>query len=283
MWAQSEHEVKRKSSTHNQGHKVSCALANLQVVAQCSEHSSAMAAAPLAWKAEVEALQEDGTLPITTRCGKILEVLRDAGLAYKQKLQPKHMLIHTENRSGQMVSVADVHSKGAAMSQIGFSLAKLGESVCFELPVDYVEKEKVVQANKSLSDLSENMVSKPLGTERFASVSTSHTTAFLKAVEQSCKTCEDELSVNGFLSMETMLLKGDDLKEMISEGWEWVCISCEVEKALPHLPAFLQQALNSALVCTLCSFSLLALAALFNNNTNVLPACRRPCCEDWCK
>ena len=210
-----------------------------------------MAAAALAWKAEVVKVQEDGTLPITTRCGRILEVLTSAGVAYKQKLQPKQLLIHPQNRSGQMVSVADVHSKGAAMSQIGFSLSKLGESVCFELPLHHMEKEKVVNANKSLSELSDNMVSKPLGSERFASVSTSHTTAFLKAVEQSCKTCEDELSVNGFLSMETMLLKGDDLKEMITEGWEWVCISCEVEKAFPNLPAFLQQALNSALVCRL--------------------------------
>lgn len=35
-------------------------------------------------------VQEDGSLPVTTRRGKILEVLARAGLAYKQKLRPKH-------------------------------------------------------------------------------------------------------------------------------------------------------------------------------------------------
>lgn len=234
----------------------------------CSEHSCAMATEPVAWKTEVESVQADGNLPITARCSRILMILMQSGMAYVAKLTPKLMLIHKMNRSGQMISVGDVHSKGLTMSQIGFSKAKLGESVCFELPVDHMAKEEVLQANKSLSDLSENMVSKPLGTERFASVSTSHTTAFLKAVEQSCRTTEEELSVNGFLSMETMVQKGDDLKQLITEGWDWICIRSEVEKALPNLPAFLQQALNSALACVLCSF-------LFGINC---PAKQQRCC-----
>lgn len=81
------------------------------------------------WKDEVLKVQQDSSLPITSRCNKILDVLKQNGLCYKQSIEPKMILVHVKNRGGQLVSVGDVHSKGAAMAQIGFSMAKIGESM----------------------------------------------------------------------------------------------------------------------------------------------------------
>lgn len=197
------------------------------------------------WKDELARVQQDNSLPITSRCNRILEILRQNGLCYKQCIEPKMMLVHVKNRGGQLVSVSDVHQKGAAMAQIGFSMSKIGESVCFALPSVGAIRNQVVEANMSLAQLSQNQLCEPLGCERFASVSSSHLVTFLKAVQAGCKTSEDEISTGGYLSLETMRQKQDDLKEMVMIGWEWQVIDSQVEPLCPELPGFLAQALNS--------------------------------------
>ena len=197
------------------------------------------------WKNEVVKVQQDSSLPITSRCNKILEILKENGLCYRQSIEPKMMLVHTQNRGGQLVSVADVHSKGAAMAQIGFSMAKIGESVCFELPTSPQAKERAIAVNKSLAELSQEQLCGPMGCERYSSVSSSHLVTFLRAVLASCRTPEAELSTNGHLSLDSMVQKKDDLKQMCLEGWEWQVIAADVESQVPDLPHFLAQALNS--------------------------------------
>ena len=196
------------------------------------------------WKSQIEEVlgQDD---PITTRAEKILAILEENKMLYRLKLQPAQLLAHPQNRSGGLLNVADMHAKGAAMHSIGFSFKKLSESVAFEIPNS--QRGKVFQANESLSELNSNMVAKPSGSERYASISTSHTTAFLKSVQQGCKTMEEEVSHNGYLNFESMCQKGGDLRQMVEEGWVWSIICPEVEEQLPSLPGFLQQALNSHL------------------------------------
>ena len=138
------------------------------------------------WKSQIEEVlgQDD---PITTRAEKIFAILEENKMLYRLKLQPAQLLAHPQNRSGGLLNVADMHAKGAAMHSIGFSFKKLSESVAFEIP------------NESLNELNSNMVAKPSGSERYASISTSHTTAFLKSVQQGCKTMEEEVSRNGYI------------------------------------------------------------------------------------
>lgn len=197
------------------------------------------------WKDEVVKVQQDTSLPITSRCTRILEILKQNGLCFKQCIEPKMMLVHVKNRGGQLVSVSDVHQKGAAMAQIGFSMSKIGQSVCFCLPSAGSMRHQVVEANKSLAQLSQNQLCEPLGCERFASVSSSHLVTFLRAAQAGCKTLEDEISTGGCLSLEAMCQKQDDLKEMVVSGWEWHVIDSQVEALCPELPGFMAQALNS--------------------------------------
>lgn len=209
----------------------------------CDTGSKAMAGAT--WKGEVVRVQQDSSLPITSRCNRILEILKQNGLCYRQCIEPKMILVHVKNRGGQLVSVADVHSKGAVMAQIGFSMAKIGESICFELPSAMANKDQVIETNRSLAQLSQNQLCEPLGCERFASVSSSHLVTFLRAVQAGCKTTEPEISTGGYLSLDSMCQKKDDLKEMVITGWECQVIDSQVESACPELPQFLAQALNS--------------------------------------
>ena len=170
------------------------------------------------WKGEVVRVQQDSSLPITSRCNRILEILKQNGLCYRQCIEPKMILVHVKNRGGQLVSVADVHSKGAVMAQIGFSMAKIGESICFELPSAMANKDQVIETNRSLAQLSQNQLCEPLGCERFASVPSSHLVTFLRAVQAGCKTTEPEISTGGYLSLDSMCQKKDDLKEMAITG-----------------------------------------------------------------
>ena len=200
------------------------------------------------WQQEIQKIMEDKQIPINKKADGIVTCLLQAGVAYRQKLVPSSFVCHTDNRSGQMLNPYDVHMKGKAIASIGFSFSKLAQSVCFELPMDNSKRERMLKANDDLATLSQGMLPKCTGAERFATVSTSHTTAFLKAVEQQCKTPEESLSAGGCLSFDLMAAKGDDLKAMISSGWEWICISSQVETCCEALPSFLQQALNSILV-----------------------------------
>ena len=117
-----------------------------------------------------------------------------------------------------------------------------------ELPADPSARAHAIKCNENLVSLSQGMLPAVNGHERWSTISTSHTTSFLKAVEQLCKAPENDLSVGGCLSFDLLSSKGDDLKAMICTGWEWTCICAEVEKQCPSLPAFLQPALNSTLL-----------------------------------
>ena len=195
---------------------------------------------------DVKKLMENVSLPINQRADKVLKLLLDQKLAYKQVLQPRQILCHVDNRSGQMLNGFDVHSKGNAISSIGWSFSKLQQSIAFELPTNVDRKKKVVESNQKLADLSSGMLCQPTGHERWCSVSTSHTVAYLRAVEAGCKGEDGQA-----LSMEQMEQQ-DDFAQMVSRGWEWLCISAEVEEQIPTLPSFLQQSLNSPYAAKKC-------------------------------
>lgn len=83
------------------------------------------------------------------------------------------------------------------------------------------------------------------GGERYLTVSSTHTSQFCRAVLHGCVTPETQIQdSNGKLSLE-MLGKDLVLKEMVTQGWEWVIIPWYVEDAFPGMPAMVADALNS--------------------------------------
>ena len=95
-----------------------------------------------------------------------------------------------------------------------------------------------MEANKKLFEESAGILARPTEKELVASISASHTTAFLNALD-----CGGKLP-EGF-SMEQLQHQGDDLQTMLSDGWLWTVISAKMEEEVPALLSFLQQAYNS--------------------------------------
>ena len=195
------------------------------------------------WARELESLLDDIELPINVKAAKSMSALQLAGMSWSAKLKPRDVLVHPANRAGQMLNAFDVMSKGMAICEMGWCVDKLKWPVCVQLPSEGLQKKPIFDANVSLAAQSEGMLCKPYGSEAVASISASHTTAFLKALEAGCKLPSSSHS------MEHLMQGGDDLQKMIQEGWLWTVISSKVPEEVPALLPMLQQAFNSHFSC----------------------------------
>ena len=200
--------------------------------------------APSAWVKELLELTQDVSTPINIRASKAIQMLKSMGLAYAQKLLPEEVLIHPDNRGGQMCNCWDVWAKGEQICSVGWDKNKIREPVAFELPVDVTKRADMVAANANLAAQSDHKLAKPFGKERFASVSASHTTAFLRALQAGCSNGSNAED----LSLKNLLSREDDLNELMTKGFEWTVISAKVEEEVGILPSLLQQAFNSDLL-----------------------------------
>ena len=121
---------------------------------------------------------------------QIEKVLTANGMAYKAKVSPEAMLVHPGNRASLCLNPFEVHAKGAKLMAIGLDPAMLGKSTCIEIATDADTRKQQFDFNKSDS----KYLPVPGGKERFLSLSSSHTTAFLKAISAECFTPEPALA-----------------------------------------------------------------------------------------
>eukprot|EP00438_Fugacium_kawagutii_P022896 Skav224158 [mRNA] locus=scaffold2007:112782:115211:+ [translate_table: standard] len=179
--------------------------------------------------------------PVLVKMKQLVQVCLENGLAYKVTLTPAEMLTHPMNRAGQMLSAQDVWQKGMKIWTVGVRKELLCDSMAFELSLDNGARAQQVSANQKLVDGSGGLLSALNGKERFLSVSSSHTTAWLKAVASGCQ-CPQELG-------SVTLKKGDPnseaLMDLLENGWTWVVFNAAVELQWSHLPGFIQMAMNS--------------------------------------
>lgn len=179
-------------------------------------------------------------LPPLVKVERMTEMLLKAGLAYRQVLKPAQVLVHPSNKAGQMLSMRDVWVKGHKMYTVGFRKELLTSSYCFEMSLSAEMRAKQLQANAALNE--HGGLAAVTGKERFLSVSSSHTTAWLKAMGQACEPPEPELSVP--------LTQGDAKSEAImdamSNGWQWLVLNASVEMTWPKMPSWLAMSLNAS-------------------------------------
>lgn len=121
---------------------------------------------------------------------QIEKVLMAHGMAYKAKVSPDAMLVHPGNRASLSLNPFEVHAKGAKLMSIGLDPAMLSKSTCIEVAGDAETRKKQFDFNKSDSQY----LPMPGGKERFLSLSSSHTTAFMKAISAECFTPEPTLA-----------------------------------------------------------------------------------------
>ena len=73
----------------------------------------------------------------------------------------------------------------------------------------------------------------------YLTLSSSHTTAFLRAIQHGCQPKLE--SQEGSLDIS----KDDPCWDLITNGWQWTVLSHLVEAQFPQLPTMLQSSLNS--------------------------------------
>ena len=185
-------------------------------------------------------------LGITQKWKEIQSLLLSHNVAYHTVAKAEAFVVHERNRAGTLINPYAMHSKGLQIYQAGADMSLL-QSVCIELSPDSLKKEAQVKKFKELCMTSEVMP-KVTGAERYASLSSSHTSQFIKAILQCTPTPEDELADStGHLGGHLHNNSTDrEFVTMIQKGWTWLVLPHYVEEAHPELPDLIQKALNAS-------------------------------------
>ena len=192
----------------------------------------------------LEALRDDQQAGIQNKARRMLALLKTHQLVYEQEIHTNMLSVHPDNRSGLLVNCADVHSRGAQALRVGWSPEKLGESWCIELST--AKKQAQLKAMEVLVGASDGKLAPPTGKERWLTLSSSHMSQFVKAVNAGCKSEEEALG--DVLSAEHLMQQYQDpaFESALNKGWVWKCLAATVEESVAWFPAFLQAALNSS-------------------------------------
>jgi hypothetical protein len=202
-----------------------------------------------------------GTDGIYHKIEKVLTILESNGWAQKMTIQPKDILCHPSNRGGAMLSFYDVWSKGKAMLSVGLQKKLLHGSIAMKVSKKSTKRRDQIAKNQQLVKDSQGHLAPVSGQERFLasfcfsisqklllflmllgntlfgssagflSLSSSHTVAFLRAMEA---------GVPGPDGHQAEVPKADASWQCIDQGWLWVVISSVVEEAIPQLVTWLQ-------------------------------------------
>ncbi|CAE7725702.1 unnamed protein product [Symbiodinium sp. CCMP2592] len=202
----------------------------------------------------------EGDMPLNSKTEAILAVLEHAGLASKQRLLPRHPLIHPVNRSQSMLSYHDVWSKGQAMSLVGFNVKVVeGTTIAFAISTEPEKRAMQLAKNKALIENAKGHLAPMTGSEGFLTIGGSHTVAYLRCIENGVAGPSAESSTHP---------KSDAIWRAISDGWTWVTTSSAVEVAMLLATCFgkgmtLAQAVKHAEAADVrCRSSISAIATL---------------------
>lgn len=170
---------------------------------------------------------------------EVLAELERDGKAWRARLNPKHVGVHSKNRSGWGVTPSRVHQLGSEVFEMGWSPGATVHAVCTE---DF--DGSAATFTKSLFDNSDGMLGNQTGDVRYGSLSCSHTNQWLVAVLSGVKSEYENICMNGCMSYE-MVAKQPLLKDALDNGLTWLVISAEAVKMYPKLPELVQAAKNA--------------------------------------
>lgn len=193
-------------------------------------------------KSEIEAIIASSA-GLLARWQKVQQKLVEVGLAWHAILTCDQLAVHPSNRGGSGVQPYEVHRKGEAIVAMGADMSMLGSAVCTELCPNISQRDAQISFNKKLVTASEGLLAWT-GKERYATLSKSHTSQFMKAIMAGCRSTSS-CAINGFLNQQSLTQGDEQLRKMIEQGWEWLVISWSVEQELPQLPSFASLAMNS--------------------------------------
>ena len=173
----------------------------------------------------------------------IKALLLEKQIAFYSTLRADSFVVHRCNRSGTLVNPHNMHNKGMQILQAGADKSML-HSVCTELHPDNDKKQAAIADFKALCE--SPYMAPVTGAERYASLSSGHTSQFVKAVLAGVDTPEAELAdANGKLGPHLYRCdSGEDWHQMCTSGWSWLVLPFYVEERHPDLIDLIQNALN---------------------------------------
>ncbi|CAK0817738.1 unnamed protein product, partial [Prorocentrum cordatum] len=178
-----------------------------------------------------------------SRTDEIIGALKQANLAYTERMPNRRVIANPLNRDGQGVDPYDVHSLLERIWGAGWSYSKTVDAVCFELPPDPAFE---VQFNLDLAQSAAGMLpAVDVANCRVSAVGCTRAVHALGAVNESCNSFLTDLCVDGRLSREKVLAVCPQIQDALDNGLMWTVIRHEVHTAFPLLADFVQEGLNA--------------------------------------
>ena len=212
-------------------------MASSAVSASASEKAAALAKVD-ALVAEMQAV--DGH--VVQGCEKVLTLLKGIGMTYRATLLPRQVGVHPDNRDGYGLNSEDVHGLGQDILRMGWSWEQVEGAICVEeAPGSTVFED----FNKALADGSSKLAPVEVGSVKYASLSCSHTNAFLRALAAGVSSDCEIMSEGGKLCLRKVESIDPELASAATKGLHWLVLTNEVSVRFPALAGLLQQAKNA--------------------------------------
>ena len=170
---------------------------------------------------EIEARLEDPDKfgGILTVGNFILKRLRDTGLIVDREIPPSRLGVHPANRGSYGINVESVHGLGLDITQIGWSWPMLGAD---PLAVQDDPSDGYIQEhNAKLSASTDKLAPCPPASIEAGTLTNGHTTLFLKALEAGVPCDIPQLSIDGHMSLASIVAKDPELGKAVTNGWKW--------------------------------------------------------------
>eukprot|EP00439_Symbiodinium_sp_Y106_P047634 s5235_g6.t1 len=171
---------------------------------------------------------------VNLKITKLTQIFLDNGLARHEVVSPSLVLCHPSNRGGSMLNGHDVVQKGEVLMKQGVRLDLLeASSVAFCLSKQEDKRKAQINANTILASHHPDLLAPPSGAERYLSVGSSHSTAYMRAM------------LSGIVPESPLSKKEGPLKACLQTGWKWLILEDMLEEEFPSLPLLLASGLNS--------------------------------------
>eukprot|EP00959_Pyramimonas_sp_CCMP1952_P225777 4721135-Pyramimonas_sp.AAC.1 len=180
-----------------------------------------------------------------SKADKVMTILMQQGLAYRERIQPDKVGVDPENRFGQGLDPMDVHALGLEILSDGFSEKMTSNATCFEVDPNSTRQ---YDFNKELSDSSDGMIPYIAAHDlRATTVTCSHTTGFIRAVFHGASSELDEkYTTDGKLSKDKIIAADPGFKDVLERGLMYYVARHQVANEIPLVANFLSEAGNAA-------------------------------------
>jgi hypothetical protein len=184
---------------------------------------------------------------------QVIDILKDLGLVWTQRVSSKFVVAHPGNRYGDGIVPQHVHNLVHKFSEHAFSIQEFGTPVATQVPPAENPRHAVVKEfNEKL--VQDSMGFLPACQEEdycIMSVAKSHSSmasrCVLKGVpDHGCDLSGPRLDENGYLSLDRIKKCCPSYAEYIEHGFPWLVVHWAVEEQYPGLVDLLMESGNLA-------------------------------------